>query len=170
MFVYLTRKVKMLFITGYTDGNSVKKRVMEDLKEFGDEADVLISWNPFRCYKDNAEDVEWEEGRNRVVVCTNLLPSEMHLKASLARERYWAKSREKGGYSDDEEAQNVIFACKKEMETFNCLDKSLRQQGTKVCAKIHSKLKIPNKKARNFDAWHFYTRKLVEDNFYVYFT
>ena len=47
--------------------------------------------------------------------------------------------KEKKEYTDDQEAENVIIACKKEIETFNNLDSATIEQATKICAKIHSK-------------------------------
>ena len=172
MFIYLTRKLKMLMNFGYTNTDSMREVVNSELTELEEPIpSVKFTKNPFKCLKDTSEDITYEQSKNKVIICPQLIPSEISLKASLKREKFWIKTRRsKKTFNDDQEAQNVIKACKQELSAFNKLDQATQQQGTKICAKIHAKLKIPNRSNRQLDSWHFYTRKLVDDNFYVYFS
>lgn len=165
MYTYLTRKVQIALDFG-TSTRDLEKVSQQELQEIPNKPTIFFTRNPFSCWTDTAEDVKYIEKKNSIRVCNNLIQSEIFFRASLAREIFWIS--QKKAENDDLKAQNVIKACKKEMDQIQYLDKTTRELATKTCAKIHSKRKIENKKNRNVDVWHFYTRQLVEDNWFIY--
>lgn len=170
MFIYLSRKLNMLLQSGYTDTNSMKKVVNNQFSNYPEPVpEVLVTNNIFRCLKDNSLDVEFNDKQNKIFICKKLIRSEQSLKAAVEREKVWVQEKKRmKSSSDDEQARGVIQACKAEMNIFSQLDPVLREEAARICAKVHSKFKITNKLNRNVDTWHFYTRQLVEDNWYVY--
>jgi len=175
MFVYATRKLKMLLETGYADSETMKKVANEGLEGLEEEEkekgvpEVVVSSSFWRCLRDNSIDVQFEAKDNKVFVCKKLVKSEQGLRGAVEREKVWIRERRKlQGSGNDEEARGVIRACRAEMRVFGQLDPVLKEEAAKLCAKVHSKLKITNKLNRNPDTWHFYTRQLIEDNWYIY--
>lgn len=170
MYIYLNRKFTMLMQSGYTDKASMKKVVSEQFAACSEPVpEVKVTNNVFRCLKDNSIDVEFSDKENKIFVCKKLIKSEQSLKAAVEREKVWVQEKKKMEKpSDDEQARAVIKACKAEMSVFQQLDPVLREEATRICAKVHSKFKITNKLNRNVDTWHFYTRQLIDDNWYVY--
>lgn len=172
MYTYLTRKLQMLFQFPYTDNSTMKKIIDEELipiKEL--KLNVQLTRNPYFCLADSAEDINFDEQNNKIRVCTNLIPSEESLKGSLAREKHWILSIKQNPIATDDEATKyIIQSCKKEIQEFHNLDQTTSEEAAKLCSKIHTKLKLNNKNKFQVDIWHFYTRKLVDDNWYVYYT
>lgn len=168
MFVYATRKLKIMLQSGYSDANSMKIVANEQLQGLkGEIPEVVVSNSFSRCLKDNSIDVEVQD--NRIFICKKLIKSEIGLRGAVEREKVWIEERRKmEGMGNDEEARGVIRACKAEMSLFWQLDPVVREEAARLCAKVHSKLKVTNKMNRNVDTWHFYTRQLVDDNWYVY--
>ena len=159
----------------YTDKQTILQIADQELQELqeleglGGPPEVLVTSNPFKCLRDTSLDIAYHKDRNLLQVCKNWIQSERDLRSALAREKTWIRgSRPERGMSNDEEMRLVIQACKAEFSFYPHLDEALRAEGTKLCAKVHSKRKLTNRADRNVDTWHFYTRQLVEDNWYVY--
>lgn len=70
--------------------------------------------------------------------------------------------------SNDEEARSLIKGCKIEMGYINGLDETTKEEAAKICSKLYSKSKFTNYDNRQLDAWHFYTRNVIEENWYAY--
>lgn len=159
----------MMFQFPYTSKETISQTIQTEISDLNPTPKVYFSKNPLHCLSDTAQDLEYAQENTIITVCPNLISSETSLKASIAREKYWISTRSRNiVYTDDQEAIHIITACKQEMGHFKSLDPITKEQGAKLCAKIHSKLKIPNKKNRKIDAWHFYTRNLIEENWYSY--
>ena len=121
------------------------------------------SW--LHCRRATSLNAEYLPGAHSVRVCLNLLHSAQDLGGALARELSWMTATCKGiPTSDAEVAKAVISACRAEMTRVSNLDLPSREEGTRVCAQIYLKRKLPNSQQRQVDAWHFYTRQLVQDN------
>lgn len=172
MFVYMNRKISMALNMSYTDKQTITQiagKELEELKDLENPPGLLVTSNPLRCLKDDSLDVYYIKERNVIQICKNWVKSERDLKAALAREKTWIISTNgQMSLTNDEEMKIIIKACKAEFDFYPYLDEVLRAEATKLCAKVHSKKKLTNKSKRNIDTWHFYTRQLVEDNWYVY--
>lgn len=169
MFNYLTRKIQLAFQRCYTDKATVQEIIDQELQCLGETRPVVrFTRNPMICLTDTAEDIKYEEEKHTIRVCQNLISSEELLRSSVAREIYWMSTRNKNKeYTDDQEARNVIAACKKEIDRVRDLDEITREMATKTCAKVQAKRKIKNVKRKKIDSWHFYTRELIENNWYI---
>ncbi|CAG9311746.1 unnamed protein product [Blepharisma stoltei] len=169
MFTYINRKVKQAAQFPYTSTQNMQKIADEVLEGLSEKPKVYFTRNLVFCYKDNSVNVLYEKHTDQIRVCRNLIKSEEDLRGSLEREVKWREDFRSGLHkSNDAEARSLISACKAEMRNIKDLDETTREEGAKLCSKLYAKVKISNKEGRRVDSWHFYTRSLIEDNWYSY--
>lgn len=164
MFEYFNRKFKSIsFIT------KVPSRTINSIiEEESESTDIRIftTRNPFFCYKDSSLNAEYLPNTHTIQVCTNLLKSPEDLRGILRREIAWSNSHN-SVLSDDESARLLISSCKAETGAIPSLDPATRELATELCAKFYIKHKLQNS-GRHMDSWHFYTRFLIDSNWYCY--
>jgi hypothetical protein len=172
MFTYLNRKVAIVMENlknGFLSKSTVENIANEEMKELKDEGILVkVTWNPFKCFRDLAQEVQFDAETKKVWVCRNLIRRTSDLVAGLKREKAWIEGTRGKELSNDEEMKVLIKACKAEFEVYRELDSVCKEEAARLCAKVQSKLKLTNRLNRNVDTWHFYTRQLVDDNWYVY--
>lgn len=166
MFAFFTRKLQLIFtLPPSLDWEEVSASELQNLK--GQHPKVYYTLNPAFCWADSATSVEYEQLSDQVRVCKQLVKSEEDFRGALRRELVW-REQSHDFTSPSDYAIGVITSCKAELSAVANLDPVTAKLGTKICSLQQARRKVPNSKKCQVDEWHFYTKQLIEDNFYVY--
>lgn len=126
---------------------------------------IQLTRNWLYCRRAASLNAEYLPGVHTVRVCLNLIQSEEDLAGALARELTWMTATCKGiPASDAAVARAVLSSCKAEISRVADLDTPSQYEGVRICAQLYLKRKLPNTSKRQIDAWHFYTRQLIQEN------
>jgi hypothetical protein len=126
---------------------------------------IQLTRNWLYCRRAASLNAEYLPGIHSVRVCLNLIQSEEDLAGVLARELSWMTATCKGiPASDSAVARAVLSSCQAEIARVSDLDSPSRHEAVRTCAQYYLKRKLPNTAKRQIDAWHFYTRQLVQEN------
>mmetsp|Transcript_18154 Transcript_18154/g.32517 ORF Transcript_18154/g.32517 Transcript_18154/m.32517 type:complete len:168 (-) Transcript_18154:176-679(-) len=165
MYAFFTRKAQSITtLPPRLDWNQI---LVEELSEIESPPKVYFTYNPAFCWRDSSASVEYEPLSDKIRVCKQLVKSSEDFRGALRRELYWRETSSKYEATADY-VKGVILSCKAEVNAVANLDSTTAKIGTKLCSLLQAKRKVPNAKQCQMDEWHFYTRQLVEDYFYVY--
>mmetsp|Transcript_6983 Transcript_6983/g.10287 ORF Transcript_6983/g.10287 Transcript_6983/m.10287 type:complete len:168 (-) Transcript_6983:1026-1529(-) len=162
MFDYINRKFKGLFWGPRIRFKEISQGVLEQVEN---PPEVHLTRNPFKCFSDNAMNVEYNPFSHKVRVCKNLVKSEEDFSGSLLREVVWMEDYRNHLHTNNfQELKSLVKACKAELNQVQGLDPISVEEGSRICTKLYAKQKLSNSDQRQLDAWHFYTRNLIDKN------
>jgi hypothetical protein len=165
MYAFLSRKVKAL--TTFPPKLDWDAIVNDELADVQSPPKVYYTYNPAFCYLDASLSVEYEPLSDRLRVCKQLIKSEEDFRGALRRELTW-KDKSHSASSQSDYMKGVVLSCKAELSAVKDLDVTTARVGAKICSLLHARRKVPNVKGMQVDEWHFYTKQLTEDYFYIY--
>lgn len=175
MYSYIHNKVKAIFQPAYAPTPDPVKTIQDTITSYHLEGYSLIppriklTRNPFICYRYDTLNAEYLSESNTLRVCRNKIMSPEDLEGVIRRELAWMVDEKYGKHDTVEnQARSVIRACKQEMKDVQDLDEVTQEEAARVCAYYYSKHKVRNIEHRNIDAWHFFTRNLIDKNWDAY--